>query len=691
MLLLELVVDNFGIFEGRHSFALTNPLTKNHKRSVVLFQGHNGAGKTTIFQALPLALYGAAYFGDPSDAQKYQKFIQGRIHHSNGGLVLDGIYESGVALSFQLVLSGHPTIISIERRWKLSTHNKLQETLFIHQDNQVPDVDPSDYQAWIDDLIPLGIGELCFFDAEQLDMLVNADQLPTFRNMFNRLLGLDWAQRLEADLGQFMNRQGSTKKIESLYTRTLELQVERDRFDNQLRTIQDEHDKITADVVQLDETLFYQERLLAAEGGAYAARRPVLQQRLQEIQKEIESLSQQLHDLCANLLPFALVPELGVQVYKRLLAENKLRHQQVLNALLHERLPELEEVLVNDTVWEEFSIEPKSRKQLTHYLLEKVVSLGTHASDENMDVIHSLSEQDQQRLTAWVRQVLGEVPKNVQHFGKNLRKLRHEQHRINADLQRAPDDTLLIPIHDEITRLRGNLNEKRKRLDALKVQIGQLQLQRNEKQRALKEVIEHYDKVRNLEKQLMYAQQSRNVLRTYKDVLTQQKLHAFEKALVECFNKICRKEYLLTQVRIDPETFHIYLEGKEGNALDIKSFSAGEKQLYALSILWALRLTSQRALPLAIDTPLARLDETHRLRLVQNYFSLVSDQVSLFVTDAEVESPLTSEISPYLLHYYQLNYDADLGQTRSVHHSLGDLEDSALITSHRKEVDIYGI
>jgi DNA sulfur modification protein DndD len=85
--------------------------------------------------------------------------------------------------------------------------------------------------------------------------------------------------------------------------------------------------------------------------------------------------------------------------------------------------------------------------------------------------------------------------------------------------------------------------------------------------------------------------------------------------------------------------------------------SAGEKQIYAISMLWALGKTSGRPLPIIIDTPLARLDSDHRRLLVENYFPLASHQVIILSTDTEVDQGYFEELRPAVARAYHLDFD----------------------------------
>ena len=142
-----------------------------------------------------------------------------------------------------------------------------------------------------------------------------------------------------------------------------------------------------------------------------------------------------------------------------------------------------------------------------------------------------------------------------------------------------------------------------------------------------------------------------------------QRLGMLEETLVTAFNTICRKEHLLAAAHIAPDSFQVHLEGTDGHKLKLMDFSAGERQLYAMASLWALRQVSGRQLPLAVDTPLARLDEVHRHRLVRDYVPVVSKQVVLLATAAELNDGLLTQVEPHLARIYRLDYDPQEEQT----------------------------
>ncbi len=68
------------------------------------------------------------------------------------------------------------------------------------------------------------------------------------------------------------------------------------------------------------------------------------------------------------------------------------------------------------------------------------------------------------------------------------------------------------------------------------------------------------------------------------------------------------KSELLNAIKNNMQSAFLDLRTK----VDINGFSSGEKQIYILCLYWALIKSSDIEIPFIIDTPYARIDETHR-------------------------------------------------------------------------------
>lgn len=665
MQLLDFGVDNLGVFRGRHNLDL-RPLrtVDGDTHNLTIVRGQNGAGKSTLFRALALALHGSLSLGNRVSRRTYSDFLLSSLHRRTDISSKTISDEGGVALRFRYVRSGKPTMVEVERRWLRSGKN-VSESLSVHCDGELLELDPSDYQTYLNDLVLPGVAPLCFFDAELLDSLTLSEQRggALLGDTLRRLLGLDLVERLQNDLAQYTARQGGGRKVERLRREVLHHQKAVEDLESLLAQLDSNAEALAEEQAELETVLERQERRLAAEGGAYAARRPGLQEHHAAIGKEIESLSEQLRELSSGLLPFALVPRLCWILADKLTREAKLHRAEVAGELLQERVCEVESALKSDEVWQDLNLAPSTRDIIAKRVAHLMREANSMVEANSQRPIHRLAEPEHDRLQGWIAQSLHAVPQQATALGERLRNLKQERRRIEEDLHRAPDDEALAPIHAEIQQLQADLDEVQQRQKQLSEELGSLNYQREECARQRKRADEELRETQSGQRQMDLAERSKVVLRGYQDALTRQRLAALEEALVESFNAVCHKEHLLGAVSLDPDNFEVRLEDLNGRALSVGDFSTGERQLYALALLRALRQVSQRQLPLAVDTPVARLDEAHRERFVHGYVPDVSEQVLLFATDAEMDEEMIEQARPYLARLYHLHHDEARGET----------------------------
>ena len=107
----------------------------------------------------------------------------------------------------------------------------------------------------------------------------------------------------------------------------------------------------------------------------------------------------------------------------------------------------------------------------------------------------------------------------------------------------------------------------------------------------------------------------------------------------------------------------MHLFNHDDHEIPAARLSAGERQLLAVSMLWGLGQAAGRPLPVVIDTPLSRLDSSHRRHLVERYFPRASHQVLLLSTDEEIDEELFEALSPTIGHMYHLTHDDAIGAT----------------------------
>jgi DNA sulfur modification protein DndD len=153
------------------------------------------------------------------------------------------------------------------------------------------------------------------------------------------------------------------------------------------------------------------------------------------------------------------------------------------------------------------------------------------------------------------------------------------------------------------------------------------------------------------------AGRTRETMQVFLGKVTARKIGRLSGFITESFRYLLRKRTLVERIDIDPATFAITLDDGAGRAIAKQRLSEGEKQIFAIAVLWGLARAAARPLPAVIDTPMARLDAVHRRHLVERYFPNASHQVVVFSTDTEVDRQAYQALQPHIARAYHLSYD----------------------------------
>jgi DNA sulfur modification protein DndD len=280
-----------------------------------------------------------------------------------------------------------------------------------------------------------------------------------------------------------------------------------------------------------------------------------------------------------------------------------------------------------------------------------------------MKVRHDISEQERIQILGWIEQALSDAPEQLKGLTERFEDAERRKQEVESKLRKVPEDVVLKPLMDELNQLYQKLGELQSIADQQEKKIITLNNHRQDAQRQLQKKYEELRSGEDLEKRLVLVTKTQKVLDGLLKRLTGEKIAQLESLIVARFNELIRKPDLISRVSIDPSEFHVTLFNKEDKAVTNDSLSAGEKQMFAIAILWALRQLSGRPFPVVIDTPLGRLDSEHRNNLVETYFPRVSHQVVLFSTDTEVDQSYFKALEPYISHAYHLIYNSERGAT----------------------------
>jgi DNA sulfur modification protein DndD len=274
--------------------------------------------------------------------------------------------------------------------------------------------------------------------------------------------------------------------------------------------------------------------------------------------------------------------------------------------------------------------------------------------------IHDLSDQDIAQVTAWLGKASVSIGEQGLHCCCQLQEVEQRLSEVRENLRRAPSEDVLKPLMEQLADVQQRERELLSRQHELLQRQGALNSQRDAVERELERAVDEFEKAQVAERGSTLALRSRSALRAFRDARLLAKLDELEENLVEAFNRICRKDYLLSRVKVEPKDFSLTLRGASGGwNVRLEAFSAGERQLFGLAMLEALRRVSDRHIPLIMDTPLARLDEAHRERVLLEYLPETSEQVVLLVTDAEIDHSLQNQVQRLSNQAFRIDHDPD--------------------------------
>ena len=222
MILNSLKVTNFRVFKGSHEFSLAPKSRDGCQPPIILFGGLNGAGKTTTLTAIRTALYGRQSLGIGTSQKEYHQFLTDSVHSSKVTEVHAN--SAAVELAFSYANLGVVNQYQVKRSWTV-INQKVSESLRIFQDEcLIPNLTPDQAQGFLNELIPIGVSDLFFFDGEKIAQLAEDNEGSALSESVKKLIGLDLVEKLIADITVFISNQNKQRLSDDIKTKIIGLE-----------------------------------------------------------------------------------------------------------------------------------------------------------------------------------------------------------------------------------------------------------------------------------------------------------------------------------------------------------------------------------------------------------------------------------------------------------------------------------
>lgn len=655
MILDELILEDFGAFAGRQVLSLT----PRDGRPVVLIGALNGTGKTTVLEALQLALFGALAPQGSRRGLNYESYLRAAINDQQ-----DRAVGAAVELAFRAHMDGSFRSLRVRRAWWSAKTDKIRERVEVRVDGELNTALSERWSEHVEAFVPRGVAHLFFFDGEQIEAFADLEvSRGLLEDAIGGLLGLSLVDRLVTDL-EVLERRKKTEAVrdeeDALYLRNLETAIEATR--RRVTEVRQAGEQALQRHIRALERKASADDRFQREGGHSHEARLKIEARVREA-RIVKGLSEsRLVEAMGDLTPLLLVPVLVTATAKRATEIQRHEEDRRVAQVLAERDDEVLKLLGGMASRGEFTASAARRvdELLAEDRARRTASVPTNVfatTPELSDSLNALAGGGLRQLADRLKALIAEHEEAMEAVD-----------RADLELATVPNPEALSDLLLERERATEEERAAAKDLaaarDALAAVEAEVQKgERNKAQQLERAALEQLA-LEDGQRLLTHSSRARTTLRRLREEATARHAQQIQAHVLEAAHSLLRKDRLLASVEIDPRTHQLTLIDTNAREITPSKLSAGERQMIAVSLLWGLAKAAGRPLPVVIDTPLGRLDNSHRKTFVESYLPNASHQVIVLSTDAEVDGGAVERLGDAVSHTLHLVHDSTTGSSR---------------------------
>ena len=657
----NIILHNFGSYEGTTDFE-TRPCDG---RNIVLIGGKNGTGKTTLFTAMRLCLYGYKSMGYKNPNSFYNRAVVKLI---NNTAKITKPTTTFVTMCIELNNGQGMDSFLLTRKWELN--ESLIESFSVLKNGADLSADEiADFEKYVVSLIPPELFNLYFFDGEKIaDFFMNEGSNTRIKDAFLTLCGYDTFDIMRKNFKRI--RAGIPTSAPALD----EYIVAKDALASAKSLYHDLTDRLKACVdaiADCEATLDAEEKEYHQKGGITEEEWNQKLYTLKEEEKKRETYNALLKKWANDVIPFIMLRKQILALKAQIENENQaLKYTyfcEVLNspavqALVKDKLAEIDSAAFADFGTEKEPILNLSFEQNSLILAQ----INTTLSFEQ-DKVEKCKKAIKRslNLTAKIRKEIDSSSiTSVQEYMKRRAQLFEEKsallvQRVELEQQLVAQKEALTLAEQQLGKVQTRLEEELK-----KASINDISARAIVMLDKLQEILyrRQIDKIENcFRKEIrtlmrkthfiddIYIDDNFNthIYRTEKVSIekirkalktnTEEQLLAFwgakamqtlyKKANSNAYNDMCK--YFES---VDIKSLSLQIE------IDKASLSNGEKQIFIMALYYSLVSLCNHELPFVIDTPFARIDTEHRHNISKHFFSELKGQVFILSTNEEINS-----------------------------------------------------
>lgn len=674
----KIILYNFGSYLGENIFDLCTQNPANGK--VVLIGGKNGAGKTTLFSGIKLALYGYRASGYQNLNSHYRKEVKKFFNDAARYDMSENCYvEVSLKMSNGQTEDGYVLC----RKWNVLSEKleEFEDFSIFKNGIELDEEEQFDFDNYLLNIIPPELFDMFFFDGEQIaDYFLGDDGSEKVRNAFMILCGYDTFDIMERNFKRITyGKKGtvvnSTEYLD-LRDRKEELERELSRFNEEAADVQDSIDMYKAELAKLDKVYRLSGGILQEE-----LNRKIVQ--LKEEEHFREEKNSLLKKMANEEIPFIIVHDLLQRLERQIEDETDKQKLEILQESLVSLLPSVMKNVYQKLEWHDDD-------ELTQLVIDEMASEAEMNGSTHTQEILRLSADDSRHLRLMIARYLNISREDVIAAEHELKESLVRSQKLREEIDKSH-----VNGAEDYLKERADLTAKIDKGTERRVDLFNIIQKKNVE---LQEVVALSRRAeKKLDEELKnqsiidLSQKSVVFLTELQQRLYSSEIEKVEMLFMKKIKQLARKTNFIDKILIDSYfNVHIYKNVvyeacqivKRVNCMGVEKYlqeygevhcdnvlqnakcsdmsefvskyagssqmieclqeieksrlSKGEKQVFIMSLYWALVQLSNHEVPFVIDTPFARIDTEHRSNITKNFFMDLQGQVFIFSTNEEI-------------------------------------------------------
>lgn len=631
MMIRRFTLHNFGIYAG------TNVYEFHGKKPVVLIGGMNGRGKTTFLNGILLALYGSKSFAfKESPYTSYSKYLKSLVNE------VTRTHETWLELEF-VMNSDDLNTISIKRSWA-SGPKRSKDIVEVRENGMLNEFLTQNWDMYVESILPSGISSFFFFDGEKIAELAVEATNNQIKESIRSLLGLNVIDTLRSDLNKVLSTIRKRSSSVDGEQKLEKLRAAKDKAEQDIADMDEHIKELRQELEQIEKEIELAQAEYRTIGGDIARQQEVQMQKLADLRAQKQSEKERMLELAASELPLSMVSPM----LKRMMIQAEREKEAINNSIAYQKLIDVADL------YQKTGSSDEGINEFMHFFKETI-------DDESSESVFGFSTQTLYQLHELISGRI-EICKSA------VQKAMRENDMLNAGIFDAENYLSVATDHDAVneavkkisnlTQIKGektaelsNCEEKRKELHGIQMKTS------SEFHKQVEKLLSNLEYNDDNQRTIIYIHKVQGILEKYEEELQRRKVDDLASTITECYKQIADKKHLIDRITMNEDSLDFTYLDRKGKEVEKLTLSAGEKQMMVIAILWALAKCSRKKLPVIIDTPLSRLDGSHREALIKKYFPNASEQTIILSTDTEINREYYQMMKPSIGDEYTLNYD----------------------------------